>query len=212
MKIDQKRLITDQEDCILVAEKRQKFWQPRFQQTHWENKFWQHPFSVRKHLLIATMLSECLRRWWTPLRRQPSPFCCHPRSCFVVVVEHKKSNLEHGKPNASCCSVTHLHDIWAVLGNRTAREKRVLFRESLMKKKQLCLSFHLLAWSECFQLLRFPGHSFSRSSVKNELGGLCCIAFCSFGKLLTCRTWSDKWHPAFKGRESWNMCTYECTI
>lgn len=75
--------------------------------------------------------------------------------------------------------------MWAVLGNRIACEKRLLFRKN--KEKCYCTSVS----SRFMYSLDHSGISSSDSqiipfflvSVKNEPMGLRCIVFCSFRKL-----------------------------
>lgn len=114
--------------------------------------------SVLKHgeFYNDTQRSRCLRKRWTrrcwlfDVTRTASG--CHLRDAeplqlhrtdkkirytghFVVLVKCEKPNLQN--QNVSCCTVLHQYDTWAVSGNRTACEARLLFRKN-MKKKRYC--------------------------------------------------------------------------
>lgn len=91
-------------------------------------------------------------------------------------------NIEHAKPNVSRCTVTHLYDMWAILANGIAPEKRLHIRNNLEKINR-CACIH-----SC--LIYLPGQSvvscyisrtmhFFVAQTKNEP----MYCFLSFGKL-----------------------------
>lgn len=97
-------------------------------------------------------------------------------------------NIVHAEPNVSCYTMMQLHNMWVVLGKVIVPEKKCLFRKNgKTTKNKLCVysfSCNLSAQSECYQLLHFLHRTLFRDPLENEPMGLCCIVFCSFGRLL----------------------------
>lgn len=82
----------------------------------------------------------------------------HCTSDFVVTIEYTK--IEHAKPNVNSRAATRLSDVRVVLGKgMMAARKPILWKQG---EKGILHAYR----SEHYQLVRFLGHIFNRSSLK----------------------------------------------
>lgn len=94
------------------------------------------------------------------------------------------------------------------LGKENCAREEASIQEKYEEKNKLRVHFflsRLLAHSERYQLLSFPGHNFFRSSLENERMGLHCIVSSSFRELSLHRILSACW--AYSSQQS-NYQTY----